>query len=500
MTQATKVIKFIQDHCRLSTTGEPFILLPFQRQLVEDLYTQVKGKRKYTRCLVTTGKKSFGKTVLASALSLYHLVADGVQSPLVILGASAKEQAGELYREAAFMVRNNDKLNTALKCLDSIKTIRYPARNGVLKAVSSDNMGRSKGGWNCSFVVLDECALHQNRHLYDMLKGSMVARAEPLLLMLSNAGWNKSHFYFQDIYQHAKQVKEDPKKDPSFLPVIHEVPELADWHDRTQWALGNPGIVSEGSYEDDYQEALRTRAGESYFRRFRLNQWTKTATTWIDLSVFDFAEQEPPEPLETLPVYIGVDLSSSQDLSSVAAIWIGKDYYYLKTYNFATAHSLERRAKQNLTDYNNFALANHLTIIEGNAIDYEQVRTVIRAIKGEVQTIVFDAWGSLETSQLLMREGYEVHTFAQGNANFHEPTSKFQTMLEDRTLLHDGNSCLRWSLSNVQLKQDNKGLFKPCRATEAQKIDPVIASVMALSQAILHKSREESRTDWVVFV
>lgn len=180
-----RVVSFFEDRLLLSSgpkAGEPFHLLETQKQdVIYPLYCwrRPDGRRRFTRCLITSGKKNFGKTVMAAGLGLYHLTEDGVESPLVVLGAAAKEQASEVLKQVLYSVWEPGTkckeprpawMETDLKAVESLKYMTYPSRNGMLKAISFDNMGRAKGGWNCSMVVLDEVALHRDASLYEMLK------------------------------------------------------------------------------------------------------------------------------------------------------------------------------------------------------------------------------------------------------------------------------------------------------------------------------------------
>jgi phage terminase large subunit-like protein len=487
---AERVAHFFETFLTLSAgpnANQPFRLLPWQRDdIIFPLFgwKQADGRRRFTRCLITTGKK-VGKSVLVAGLGLALLLIDKVESPLVVLGACTREQAAELYKECTFSIRHNNKLRDILHTVPSQKYLTYPKKNGTLKAISWDSPG--KGGWNCSAVILDEMALHKDASLYEMLKSSMIARAEPLLIMLSNAGYDKQHYYYS-IYQHAKAILDGDSTDTTFLPVIYEVPEEADWKDAKNWPLANPSlgtVLSPDSFREDFEDAQRNKAGEMHFRRFRCNQWTAKKDAWLDLDDWDRCKASLP-PLHDSPVFIACDLSATTDLTSLAAVYPVDGKFYVKSYNFVPRAAVQKREKMNLKDYGEFAYAGSLTITDGNAVDYGMIRDTIKRIPGRVQMVIFDKWNSLETSQLLAKEGYDVFNFPQFHSYFNEPTKKLEQLVKDRQLVHDGNLCLRWAINNCQLNVDPKGLVKPVKPSDYAKVDPVISLVMALSQALLH--------------
>lgn len=485
-SKGDRVVKFFEDYLTLSHSNQPFKLMDFQKDFIYRLFCwrRKDGRRRFTKCLLTSGKKSFGKSTLSAGLALYFLLADGVDSPLVVQGAATREQASEIYRETLFSCQSNEKLSSVLKLVESQKQIKYPKNNGVLKAISSESSG--KGGWNCSVVILDECALHPDSKLYDMLKGSMVARREPMFMLLSNAGYDKAHYYY-DIYKHAKSILDGKCLDTDFLPIIHEVEEGENWKDESVWPRACPGLGSLTTLDnlrEVYKESERSTQGEMYWRRFFCNQWTEKKDAWLNLDRWDECKGELPS-LEGVPCFVGVDLSATNDLTSIVACYPIEAKFYVKCWNFATRNSMEKRSKQNLKDYQEFSYGKSLTIVEGNAIDYEQIRSCIRAIRGDVKMIVFDKWSSLETSQLLAKEGFNILTFPQVHSFFNEPTKKVEQLVNDGKIVHDGNACLRWCINNVTLDQNQQGLVKPSKSNEFAKIDAAVCLIMAISQAVL---------------
>lgn len=494
---ANRVIKFVESYITLSTTGKPFKLLQFQKDFIIKLFgwKRPNGNRRFTRALFTSGKKLTGKTVLSAALSLYLLMADNVNSPMVVLGAVTQKQAAQIFKEVAFAVKANEFLQTKLKPKESTYQILYPKRNGELLSISSDSPG--KGGWNCSACILDENSLAPNANLYEMLKGSMEAREEPLLIMLSNAGFDKGHFYYKEIYKPAKDIIIGDNDDISILPVIYEVPEEKNWKDRSLLPLANPGISygigRSNAFAEQYEDALRSKSAEIWYRRYVLNQWTAAENAWLDLDQWDACLGEFPD-VSSAATYIGVDLSSTHDITSVCAVYPIGDKFYTKSYNFVPRAAVENREKQNLRDYTEFASQGHLKIIDGNCIDYEMIRNCIKAIPGNIQMIVFDKWNSLETSQHLQKEGFNVFNFPQYATYYNEPSKRLEQLVIERKLVHDGNSCLRWCINNTSLKSDEKGLVKPVKSSEAQKIDAAVSLLMAISQAMLHAGKDTGPT------
>jgi len=131
--------------------GEPFTLLPWQRDLADRLYgwKRPDGTRRYREAYVEIPKKN-GKSTLLAGLELLHLVADGEAAAEVYSGAKDRQQAGIIYKEASNMVRASPELAARLQIVPSAKRLIYPATNSFLQALSAD-VG-SKEGLNASFI------------------------------------------------------------------------------------------------------------------------------------------------------------------------------------------------------------------------------------------------------------------------------------------------------------------------------------------------------------
>jgi phage terminase large subunit-like protein len=228
-----------------------------------------------------------GKSELAAAIALYGLLADGETGAEVYSAAADKDQAGLVFGVAAQMLRNDPTLSEACYIVDSQKRIVHQQSASVYKAISAE--AYSKHGFNASMVIYDELHAAPDRRLYDVLSTSMGARAQPLLLVISTAGFDR-HSILWELYSHAKKVQENPAIDPTFLPILYEAPEGADWTSQKVWKKANPALGDFRSLEEMQIVAARAKAipaQENTFRRLYLNQWTEQASRWLALEAWD---------------------------------------------------------------------------------------------------------------------------------------------------------------------------------------------------------------------
>jgi phage terminase large subunit-like protein len=284
--RAVKLINQLT-HTQGPAAGQPFDLRPWQVRIVKKLFTMRRdGLRQYRQCLLMLPRKN-GKTELAAALAVYFLLFDGEIGAEVYSAAAEKEQAARVFNVAAAMIRHEPELRAQCEIIESQKRIVVRSTGSFYKAISAE--AYSKHGFNASAVIYDELHAAPDRELWDVLATSQSTRAQPVLFAISTAGYDR-HSILYELYAHAKAVHENPALDPSFLPMIFEAPEGADWRSEKVWKACNPALGDFRSIDEmraSCARAVAIPAQENTFRRLYLNQWTEQAARWIALTAWD---------------------------------------------------------------------------------------------------------------------------------------------------------------------------------------------------------------------
>ena len=276
-------------HTKGPFAGQPFNLRPWQeKQIIRPLFSINKqtGLRQYRTCLLMMPRKN-GKTELCAALAIDGLLFDDEIGAEVYSAANDKDQAALCFNVAAQMIRNDPELYAACEIIDSQKRIVHRKTGSVYRAISAE--AYTKHGLNASRCIVDELHAAQTRDLYDVLASSMGARAQPLLIAISTAGYDR-HSILWELYQHALKVRDTPSIDPSFLPIIFEAPIDADWTNEKVWRAANPALGDFRSLDELRAACRRAQAipaQENTFRRLYLNQWTEQESRWIALEAWD---------------------------------------------------------------------------------------------------------------------------------------------------------------------------------------------------------------------
>ena len=273
-------------------SGKPerFALLPPHRKLVANVHgwRRADGSRLARRVYFSVARKN-AKTQIAAALGLDFLVADSEASPEIYVAAKDVEQASVCYQAAADMVMASEELSDMLTITAYRREIKNRATGGKFKALSSE--GKGKHGSNPSVLIIDEFHVWgpPEQELYDALTSGSRARRQPLTVIITTAGVDEYTLCGRE-YEYACRVRDGLVVDPTYLPMIYELPKAADWTDESLWHLANPTlgkIVRLDALREDCQKALEMPSEQTKFQRLACNQWVNAKQIWIPLDRWD---------------------------------------------------------------------------------------------------------------------------------------------------------------------------------------------------------------------
>ena len=485
--RAERAVKWIETYCthvKGSKGGQPFILEEWQkRDIIRPLFGTLRedGLRQYRTCYVEVPRKN-GKSTLCAALALYMLCADGEAGAEIVSAASDRNQARLVFEVAQGMIRQNPELMQRLNLQQH--AIKYGG--SWYKAISAE--ANTKHGFNCHAVIYDEIHSAVDRELWDVLSTSTGARTQPLIMAITTAGHDTSTICWE-LHEYARKVKQGEIEDDSFLPVLYSADAGDDWTQETTWMKANPGYGSICMPEYFRQEVKRCQNNPSQvntFLRLHLNIWTSSATAWVTDEQFMRGGADLPgdDVLQRLPLYVGLDLASTRDLTAVAMLWHDADaeVFYLKCHHFVNEEKAQSRTMSGGVDYYTFQRLGLVTITEGNVTDMVAVRDWILQLghRYEITALAYDRWLSHLVVPYL--DGIECHPFGQGYASQSWPTKEMERLMCQGKIIHGGHDVLRWQFGCVNLSRDDADNVKVTKKknSESQKVDGVVSSIMAL--------------------
>ena len=492
--KADRAVAFIQNLCHTKGkwAGTPFMLLPWQEQIVRDIFGIVKenGKRQFLTAYVEIPKKQ-GKSELAAAVALYLLYADNEQSAEVYGAACDRNQASIVFDVAKQMVQMSPALMRRSKITAAQKRIVNYSNNGYYQVLSAET--GTKHGLNVSGLVFDEIHAQPNRQLYDVLtKGSGDAREQPLFFIITTAGTNKNSICYE-LHTKALDLLGGRKNDPSFYPVVYGLSIEDDWTDETNWYKANPSLghtISIDRVREAYQNALDNPAEENVFKQLRLNIWTSATVCWIPEHIYDRGNRPiDKDDLYGRECFGGLDLSSTSDITALSLVFPPRsedESYIVLPFFWLPEETLELRCRRDHVLYDVWKRQGYINTTEGNVVHYGFIEKFIEDLgeRYNIKEIAFDRWNATQMVQNLEDMGFTVVPFGQGYKDMSPPSKELYKLLMEGRINHGGNPVLKWMAQNVVMHQDPAGNIKPDKDKSTEKIDGIVATIMALDRAI----------------
>lgn len=499
--KADRAVKFIENLCHTKGkwAGKRFWLLPWQEQLIRDIFGIIKpdGYRQFRTAFVEICKK-VGKSELAAAIALYLLYADNEPSAEVYGAAADRQQASIVFDVARQMVEMSPALLKRSKIMGATKRIVNYGNAGYYQVLSAEVGG--KHGFSVSGLVFDEIHTQPNRQLYDVLtKGSSDARQNPLHFIITTAGTDR-HSIAYELHTKAIDILEGRRVDPTFYPVVYGLKDDEDWEDEANWYKVNPSLgytVDIERLRDAYREAKQNPADEITFRWLRMNQWVSSTTAWIPDQIYQRGNEEIDlRALEGRECYGGLDLSSTGDITAFVLMFPPRDEeekYILLPFFWVPEETIPQRVKQASVPYDVWEKQGHLLATEGNVIHYDFIEKFIEELgeKYHILEIAFDRWGATQMVQDLEGMGFTVVPFGQGYSSMSAPTKEFYKLLMEGRMVHGGHPVLRWMAGNVVIDTDPAGNIKVTKARSKEKIDGIVAAIMALDRCIRNQGVQQ---------
>jgi phage terminase large subunit-like protein len=518
------VIDFVQTFCIPPNDTEPMKLLPWQQGWLYILYGWMRadGSRRFRRAFLEVAKKQ-GKTGLAAALCLYHLVADGEQSARVFIAATTGKQARTCMTEAVLMLNRSPELLEVIhksggKTDDKqVLALYVPDTGSRLSCLSRD--AASEDGAVVSAAVLDE--LHhwkKGSNLYSILRMGGDTRRQPMLIEITTAGSSAGGTSpCWDEHEYGKKILSGGKKDEfgetglleddEVMPFIFCMDKDDNWEDASNWIKANPSLgvlVQMESIINQYKEAKGKPSSLGDFKRFRLNMWSENAAEpAIEIESWDACVRVPdkfPDPkrlraeslaeLKGRLCFGGLDLAPKGDTSALVLLFPplnqGEKWRIL-VFIWVPKDNIEGRVKQDRVPYDRWYEDGFLKATDGDITD---VRTIAQDIVQlsktyNIKELAYDRSFSEELIRMLSEEGFPMHNWIQtpqSHLKLSGPSNEFMRKVGRKEFAHDADPVLRWQVANLRWKYSGS-FIKPDKDRRREKNDACVALIMALERA-----------------
>lgn len=449
-----------------------------------------KTKFRRFRVIVIFVPRKNGKSIIAGGVGLYMFCADDEFGAEVYSGATTEKQAWEVFRPAKLMVERTNPLREHFDIdVNASNMVRLEDGSRFEPVI-----GKPGDGASPSCALIDEYHEHHDSSLFDTMETGMGARDQPVLLVITTAGSNIGGPCHELVRDAEKMLEKVPGADqPDLWAMLYSIDKGDDWTDPANMIKANPNYgVSVGA---DYLQA-RLRAAmqsprkQSVFRTKHLNEWVGAKSAWLNM--LRWGEAKPRKSLaelENRPCFIGLDLASKIDVVAAVLlfppvvddpVWHVHGRYYLPEARVIEADDV------NAQRYDEWDKLGLLTLTDGEVIDFEVIKDDLREFQGrfDVQQIGYDPWQATQLAQEMERESMTMVEVGATVRNFSEPMKELEKLVTQRLMAHGGCPVLSWMASNVVAQIDAKENIYPRKERPENKIDGIVALIMALGRAL----------------
>lgn len=479
--RANRPIEFIERFCKQSqgALGTSLKLEPYQKAMLQTAYGFVDDDnlRRYQEILNIIGRKN-GKTTLLSAIQIYMLVADGEGAPECYQIATAKDQANKGYNECVNMVRMSKSIGKHVR--KRVADLYCDVNYGFIKALASNT--NSLDGLNGHCVVIDELAAIKNRDLYDLMKQSMSARAQPMLWCITTNGFVRESI-FDSQYEYAKGVIDGRIEDERFLPLIYELDDKSEWTNPKMWAKANPGL---GTIKDreflagcvDKAKSDDTFLPTVLVKDFNLKENAESAwLTWDELE-----DKQPYDESMTFRYGIGgMDAADSVDLNAAKMVCMKADdpNIYVKSMYWIPESKMEQTKDRHHPDdapYDIWVNRGLVQVVPGNKVNKRVFLDWFLKMRDEEDIyplyIGYDPWHIDDSLLLLFQQEFGKGVMIpvrQGVATLSQPMKDLKADFQAHKIRYGANPIDAWCLANTYVKADINGNIQPQKGRNFRK-------------------------------
>ncbi|MBQ4902236.1 MULTISPECIES: terminase large subunit [Alistipes] len=492
---AMRAIHFIEKlkHTKGEWAGQRFRLEPWQQFVLWNIFgwKNADGTRRFRYAYIEIARKN-GKTALSAGIGLYMLFADGESRPEVYSAATVKDQAKICFSDAVEIVKATDLKNYLTPYRNSIV---YELKGGTMKPLSSDY--GTHDGLNPSCGIIDEFHAHKDSGMFDVIKSAFGARRQPLMFIITTAGFDKSgvcYAYRENVIKVLRGVNEDD----SLFGIIYTLDDKSEWDDPKMWIKANPNLgvsLSADYLADQVKDAKNRPEAVRNVMTKNVDLWVDAERTWILDDVWQKCiGTTDSADLKSCACWGGLDLSNVSDITAYVLLFHENDRFQLLPHFWIPEEKMLEKVRKENINYDKWVAEGYVTVTPGNVIDYDFVKADILRIVADydLRTSAYDRWNASQTIIDLQNEGMECNPFGQGYGSMSAPTKEFEKLVLTGKIEHFGNPVLRWMLASTLVKTDPAGNIKPDKEKSTQKIDGIVAAIMALGEWMTAQADDES--------
>lgn len=506
-------VAFYRDVLRLPETGEQYLLSPHYQFIAGNLYgwRKLDGTLRFQFAYIEVAKGD-GKTPFAAGIALRALCFEGQRGAQIYSGASGRDQALLMFRDAVAMAKASPAIMDRVKISGKFPhehSLADPQTASFFHTVSADKSGKS--GQRVYRGLLDEIHEHKDSTVLDFMDAGTKSTPNSFILAITNSGHDRMSVCWRE-HEYSRKVLEGSLEDDARFAFIagldpcerhrqegkefpvEDCEHCDDWRDPDVWPKANPNLgttIDHPYLERQVTKATGMASKRNLVKRLNFCVWTEQADSWIPVDEWLDCKREAlvrPELLHGRRAICGVDLAYTDDISAVVLYFPsdGEDPGIVLPYFWVPKENVVDRVKKDKVPYDRWIEEGLIETTPGKVTDYSFLRQRIVELsrKYEIGSVPFDPSNAIQLATELQNEDdLPVVLFPQGCKKFSPAMTEAERLVRSQQIAHDGNEVLTWMMGNVAPYENAQGERKPDKKRSREKIDGVVALLMAIAMA-----------------
>lgn len=506
--EARKIVKWFTflKHSKGELANTPIILTEWQKFFLCQLYgwrENETGYKRFKNFFQLVGRKN-AKSQMQAGICLYEVSTQSVknnESYEIYTAGVKKDQSLLIVNEAKLMLAGS-VLNTKFKQKNNF--IEYIPTNSFIKALSKED-GKTGDGTNPAVLILDEYHQHKDTSYYALGQGANVK--EGLIGIISTAGGNLTTPCYTQEYKMAKALLQKKINNERYFVDIMELDKGDNISKSSIWVKANPIRANNKKGMTDlknlYKNAKNMPEKMFEFRTKCLNEWVIFAeNNYIEYEKWEKCIQKSFPEINGKDVYIGFDLSSKIDLTSISFIIPIKQYkktkYIIFSHSFiANEENMKRKMESDQEPYNLWAQNKYISLTGSQVIDQNKMldymRKFVKKYNLNIKMLCFDPFNATKIMQELSEKGHNVVEVYQSRKSLNEACKSFREAIYCKDIILPNNPVLNFAIKNCVISTDADGLIKLNKAKATSRIDPIVAILCSFKLAMYHEFEENKK-------
>lgn len=454
--------------------------------------------RRFNKAYWQVGRKN-AKSQSVSTVGSYEGSAFGEPAAEVYCAATKKDQAKIVWEETEKMIAGCAELKDKFKV--SYGTITHIKSDSIIRPLSKEDR-KTGDGYSPQAGLIDEFHGHETDEMYEIIESGMGARPQPLMMIITTAGFNLNNPCYRVEYRYVSQILDvdSPVENEQYFVMINELDKNDDIKDESVWSKPNPILCSyEGGY--DYLRK-RLKVALDVPEKMR-NFLTKNMNVWVDAKQDGYMHMKKWKEcgsvemdLKQYPVYVGIDLSQTTDLTSVGLVFtLSNGKFAVKQHSFIPEDRLKERMNSDRVPFDLWEEQGYLTTTPGSVVDYSYIEQYLLNLRDQgydIKEIDYDKWNASYFAQRMEVQGFEMVEIPQMLKHLSAPTKDFRKNVFSKNIIHFNDPLLQWAVGNAVQKMDAQENIMLDKSKSTERIDPIAAVINSFSRAISNETNDMS--------